>query len=196
MYAEDLENTLILLAQGEAIYYDGRLVIETDAVETTGRLFSQRVGWHYGLMRVYVLRWRTLRQRARGHLGFAYQFLVYIGAFVLLLHPLKILGLMLVVASAANGMDNLLGLHQIPDLRLTNSLYFPIVYLEYLALMLFASMVAVGRSERRAVLAIVPVYPLYALAHVVPATIGYLNWFALRFWGRRLYRDHYQPSSL
>lgn len=194
VYAEDLENTLILLAQGEAIYYDGRLVVETDAVRGLSRLFSQRVGWHYGLMRVYAQRWRTLRRRARGHFGFAYQFLIYIGAFVLLLHPLKILSLALLALSATNGLDNLLGLDQVPDTRLTNALYFPIVYAEYLALMLFASMVAVGRGHRRSVLGIVPLYPLYALAHIVPATVGYLNWFTLRVWGRRVYRDHYQSA--
>ena len=195
VYAEDLENALILLAKGEGIYYDGRLVVETDAVETPSRLFSQRVGWHYGLMRVYALRWRTLGRRARGHLGFAYQFLIYIGVFVLLLHPLKILSLLVLSLSAANGVDNLIGLHLVPDNRVTNALYFPIVYLEYLALMLFASMMAVGRGEWRALIAIVPIYPLYALAHVVPATIGYLNWYTQRLWGRRVYRDYYQPAA-
>jgi hypothetical protein len=42
---------------------------------------------------------------------------------------------------------------------------------------------------------VVPLYPLYAIAHVVPATIGYLNWFTLRLWGRRVYRDYYQPAT-
>jgi cellulose synthase/poly-beta-1,6-N-acetylglucosamine synthase-like glycosyltransferase len=195
VYAEDLENTLILLSQGESIYYDGRLVVETDAVSGSRRLFSQRVGWHYGLIRVYAQRWRTLRRRAREHFGFAYQFLVYIGGFVFLLHPLKLIGLALIGMSAANDVDNLLGLHWIPDGRFTDPMYFPTVYVEYLALILFASMVAVGRSERRMALMVVPLYPLYAIAHVVPATIGYLNWFTLRLWGRRVYRDHYQPAT-
>ena len=168
-------------------------MVETDAVEPMSRLFSQRVGWHYGLMKVYAERWRTLGARARDNFGFAYQFLLYIGVFVLVLHPLKILSLVLLASSAANGMDNILGLQMVPDNRLTNALYFPIVYLEYLGLMLFVSMVVVGRAERRALLTIVPLYPLYSLLHVVPATIGYLNWFILRCGGRRIYRDHYQP---
>jgi cellulose synthase/poly-beta-1,6-N-acetylglucosamine synthase-like glycosyltransferase len=194
VYAEDLENALILLSRGEAIYYDGRLVLETDAINSVRRLFSQRVGWHYGLMRVYAQRWQTLRQRAHGHLGFAYQFLIYIGAFVLLLHPFKILSLVLLAISAANGLDNLMGSRLIADSYLTNALYFPLVYAEYLALMLFAAAVAVGGGHRRAVFCVVPIYPLYALAHLVPATVGYLNWFTLRVWGRRVYRDHYQPA--
>lgn len=192
VYAEDLENALILLAHGEGIYYDGRLVVETDAVMTTRHLFSQRVGWHYGLIRVYAQRWRTLRRRARGHFGFAYQFLIYIGAFVFMLHPLKILSILLLAMSALNGADNLLGLHLVPDTRMTDALYFPIVYFEYLALMLFASIVAVGRGHRRELLYVIPIYPFYAFAHLVPATLGYLNWFTLRLWGRRVYRDHYQ----
>ncbi len=194
VYAEDLENALILLANGEAIYYDERLVVETDAVETTSRLFSQRVGWHYGLIRVYALRWRTLRRRARLNFWFAYQYLIYIGVFVLVLHPLKILSLALLALSAVNGVDNLLGLHAIPDNRLTSPLYFPIIYLEYVGLMLFASMMCVERREWLSLLPIVPLYPLYSLAHVVPATMGYLNWFTLRWWGRRVYRDHYQAA--
>src|SRR5262249_13703709 len=59
VYAEDLENALILLARRESIYYDGRLVVETEAVEGVRRLFSQRVGWHFGLIRVYLSRWRS-----------------------------------------------------------------------------------------------------------------------------------------
>src|SRR5258708_27615488 len=173
VYAEDLENALILLANGEAIYYDERLVVETDAVETTSRLFSQRVGWHYGLIRVYALRWRTLRRRARLNFWFAYQYLIYIGVFVLVLHPLKILSLALLALSAVNGVDNLLGLHAIPDNRLTSPLYFPIIYLEYVGLMLFASMMCVERSEWLSVLPILPLYQI-GKAHVLtPVTRSY-----------------------
>jgi hypothetical protein len=28
---------------------------------------------------------------------------------------------------------------------------------------------------------------------VIPATVGYVNWLAVRLWGRRVYRDHYEP---
>ncbi|MGH9330644.1 MAG: glycosyltransferase, partial [Vicinamibacterales bacterium] len=194
VYAEDLENALILLSRDESIYYDGRMLVETDAVSTVRRLFSQRVGWHFGLLRVYAQRWRALERRARRQPGFAYQFLIYMGVLVLLIHPLKILALALLGLSAANGLDNLFRLDQVPDVWVTSPLYFVAVYLQGLALTLFAWFVAVGRGERRRLLPIVPIYPLYALVHVVPATLGYLNWFALRFWGVRVYRDHYQPA--
>jgi cellulose synthase/poly-beta-1,6-N-acetylglucosamine synthase-like glycosyltransferase len=193
-YAEDLENALILLAREESIYYDGRLLVETDAVMTVRRLFSQRVGWYFGLMRVYATRWRSLWRRSARHPGFAYQYLVYIGGFVVLLHPLKLVGLALLIVSALNGIDNLWAINVIPDLTFTNPFYFQTVYLQYVGLMLLAWATAVGRRERWQILPIVPLYPLYALAHIVPSTVGYINWFTVRLWGRRVYRDHYQPA--
>jgi cellulose synthase/poly-beta-1,6-N-acetylglucosamine synthase-like glycosyltransferase len=193
-YAEDLENALILLAREESIYYDGRLLVETDAVATVSRLFSQRVGWYFGLMRVYTSRWRSLWRRSARHPGFAYQYLVYIGGFVVLLHPLKLVGLGLLAVSALNGIDNLAGTRMIPDVTFTNPFYFQTVYLQYVGLMLLAWATAVGRRERWQVLPIVPLYPIYALAHIVPSTIGYINWLTVRLWGRRVYRDHYQPA--
>jgi len=33
------------------------------------------------------------------------------------------------------------------------------------------------------------------LMHVAPITVGFGNWVALRLWGRRLYRDHYQSHD-
>jgi cellulose synthase/poly-beta-1,6-N-acetylglucosamine synthase-like glycosyltransferase len=193
-YAEDLENALILLARGESIYYDGRLVVETDAVSSVRRLFSQRVGWYFGLMRVYALRWRSLWPRSARHYGFAYQYLIYIGGFVVLMHPLKLIGLAVLALSAVNTLDNLVHLQAVPDIAATNPLYFLTVYLQYVGLMLLSWATAVGRRERWRVLPIVPIYPLYALAHIVPSTIGYINWITVRLWGRRVYRDHYQPA--
>jgi cellulose synthase/poly-beta-1,6-N-acetylglucosamine synthase-like glycosyltransferase len=193
-YAEDLENALILLAREESIYYDGRLLVETDAVMTMRRLFSQRVGWYFGLMRVYATRWRSLWRRSARHPGFAYQYLVYIGGFVVVLHPLKLVGLAVLIVSALNGLDNLWSIHAIPNVTFTNPFYFQTVYLQYVGLMLLAWATAVGRRERWQILPIVPLYPLYALAHIIPSTVGYLNWITVRLWGRRLYRDHYQPA--
>jgi cellulose synthase/poly-beta-1,6-N-acetylglucosamine synthase-like glycosyltransferase len=192
-YAEDLENALILLARGESIYYDGRLLVETDAVPSVRRLFSQRVGWYFGLMRVYTQRWRSLCPRSARHPGFAYQYLVYIGGFVVLMHPLKLIGLGVLTLSALNLLDNLLRAHLVPDIGMTNPIYFQTVYLQYVGLMLLSWATAVGRRERWHILPIVPLYPLYALAHLVPSTVGYLNWISVRIWGRRVYRDHYQP---
>jgi cellulose synthase/poly-beta-1,6-N-acetylglucosamine synthase-like glycosyltransferase len=191
-YAEDLENALILLARDELIYYDGRLVVETDAIPSVRRLFSQRVGWYFGLLRVYSLRWQSLWPRSIRHPGFAYQYLVYIGVFVLLLHPIKLMGLGILLLSAFNGLDNVTHLAGVPDVWFTNPYYFAMVYVQYLALMLISWAASVNRGERWRLLPIVPLYPLYALAHIVPSTVGYINWLTVRLWGRRVYRDHYQ----
>jgi cellulose synthase/poly-beta-1,6-N-acetylglucosamine synthase-like glycosyltransferase len=193
VYAEDLENALILLARKESIYYDGRLVVETDAVADLRRLFSQRVGWHFGLMRVYLSRWRSLWGRAAIHIGFAYQFIVYIGILTLLLHPLKIAGVVLLGASFVGDIAYLVGVGGAVSGPLINPWYFPVVYCQYVVFVSFAAALAVSQGERRHLLAVVPLYPIYAILHVIPATLGYLNWVALRVWGRRVYRDHYEP---
>lgn len=195
VYAEDLENALILLSHGERVYYDGRLIVETDGMPTIGRLFSQRVGWHFGLLRVYVDHWRGVLSCARGGLAVAYQFVIYMGVFVLLFHPLKVLGLPLLAVSAVNGVDNLLGLQLLPDTTVTNPLYFAALYVKYTALVAAIIPLSVGRRERMAVLPVVPIYAFYALGLVVPSAVGYANWFSIRLWGRRVYRDHYQPAS-
>ena len=42
---------------------------------------------------------------------------------------------------------------------------------------------------------IVPLYFFYAAFHIVPASVGYLNWLSLRIRGRRLFADHYQDET-
>jgi len=195
VYAEDLENALILLSKNERVYYDGRLVVETDGMRELRRLFSQRVGWHFGLIKVYVEHWRTIVRNTRPGFVFRYQFLVYMGLFVLMLHPLKLLSLPLVILSALNGLDSLAGQNLVPDTALTNPVYFGALYVKYSLLILFVIPLAVGKKDRLAVLPVVPFYVFYALGQIVPATVGYANWFAVRIWGRRVYRDHYQPAQ-
>jgi cellulose synthase/poly-beta-1,6-N-acetylglucosamine synthase-like glycosyltransferase len=195
VYAEDLENSLILLSLGERIYYDGRVVIDTEGMPTVRRLFSQRVGWHFGLMRVYVEHWRAVARCSRRSFGFGYQFVVYLGLFVLAFHPLKIVALILVALSALNGLDALTGGNLVVDTTLTSPLYFIGVYIKYTGLVLGEIPLAVSKGSRRSMLAIVPIYTLYSLAQIVPATVGYANWLSLRLWGSRVYRDHYEPAS-
>jgi hypothetical protein len=36
---------------------------------------------------------------------------------------------------------------------------------------------------------------MYGLLHLVPVTLGFVNWLSLRFWRRRLYHDHFQDES-
>lgn len=196
VYAEDLRNALILLGRGEAVYYDERLVIETEGKRTWGSWFSQRVGWYYGLLKVYAENFRDLRRGARGRPFFIYQYFVYLGCFALLLQPLRLLSLGLLTASTVNGLDVLLGLNWIPDLPATEPAYFLFAYAKYTALALLASyLVASGWREWLTFLPTVPIYFFYALVHQIPITVGYSNWLSLRLWGRRIYRDHYQDEE-
>lgn len=195
IYAEDLKNSFILLGRGSRIYYDGRLVFETEGKTTVRGWFSQRVGWFYGLLKVYIEHFRDVLRFARKGPLYVYQFLVYTGLFTLLFHPLKLAALALVCLSFLNGLDNLLQLDRIPDSAWTDPLYFPLSYLSYTLLALSYVPLAVSKQDRVRLLPVVPVYYLYALAQIIPVTVGYLNWFGLRFFHRRAFRDHYQTTQ-
>ena len=170
--------------------------METRAKRTWSAWFSQRVGWHYGLLKVYRENFRDVRRSANGRPFFIYQFLVYMGLFTLLLHPFRLLSLGLLVLSTVNGFDLVLGLDWVPDTRATEPAYFLFAYLNYTALTLAATSLAVAQPrEWLRLLPVTPVYFFYVLVHIVPATLGYLNWFSLRLMGRRLYRDHFQDEE-
>jgi hypothetical protein len=195
VYAEDLENAAILLGEGEQIYYDGRLVVSTEGPSSWRRWFSQRIGWFYGLIKVYSERFDDLRRISARTPFASYQYLLYVGVVTLALHPFKVLGVMLLSVSFANGLDNLFGLDWLPDGGLTNPLYFAAAAAKYLVLGSLALLTVVPRRERAYIAPIMPLYLLYAMVHVVPMTVGFGNWFAMRLWGRRLYRDHYQVGD-
>lgn len=195
VYAEDLENTLHLVARDERIYYDERLVVETEGKTDVASWFSQRVGWAFGLAKVYSLNERKVwRASARDPMHF-YQYLIYLGVFGLVFHPLKLLSLIPLLGSALNGVDLLLGTGVVPDGALTHTWYFPLVYAKYTLLILAVIPFAVPPGERRGNLPIVPLIFLYGLAQLVPTTVGFLNWISLRVAGRRIYRDHFADDA-
>src|SRR5205085_3451780 len=76
-----------------------------------------------------------------------------------------------------------------------NPVYFAGAVGSYLTLGAIALFTVVPKSERAYIAPILPVYFLYVLVHIAPITIGFGNWLALRLWGRRLYRDHYQAHE-
>jgi cellulose synthase/poly-beta-1,6-N-acetylglucosamine synthase-like glycosyltransferase len=192
VYAEDFENAVILLSQGERIYYDGRVVVSTEGPGTLRRWFSQRVGWYHGLLKVYTERLRAVWRISRRTPFAWYHFIVYVGGLSLLLHLVKILSAALLVISLVGGFDNLLVTHLLPRNTLTNPAYFIGAVGSYLTLGVIALFTVVPRSERGYIAPIVPLYLLYALTHLVPMTVGFGNFIALELWGRRLYRDHYE----
>lgn len=193
VYAEDLENAVILLRAGERIYYDGRLVVSTEGPGTLSRWFSQRVGWYYGLLKVYVERFGDIWHISKRSPFALYHFIIYMGVLSLGLHFLKIASALVLLISLLSGFDNLFLANLLPNNVLANPAYFISAVGSYLALGVFALFTVVPKAERAYIAPIVPLYLLYALSHIVPMTVGYANWVWVRLSGRRLYHDHYEP---
>src|SRR5438034_2138648 len=192
IYAEDLENAVILLRDGERIYYDGRLLVSTEGPGSLRHWFSQRVGWYYGLFRVYTQRFHELWRIGRRAPFAMYNFIAYMGVIGLGLHVLRVVSATLLLVSVAAIFDDLFVFNLLPSGAAINPVYFAGAVGSYLALGVIALFMVVPRSERAYIAPIVPVYFLYVLMHIAPITVGFGNWVALRLWGRRLYRDHYQ----
>jgi cellulose synthase/poly-beta-1,6-N-acetylglucosamine synthase-like glycosyltransferase len=192
VYAEDFENAVILLNAGERIYYDGRLVVSTEGPGVLQRWFSQRVGWYHGLLKVYVERFGELRRISRRSPFAFYHYLVYIGVLSLGIHVAKMLSAVLLLASFLAGLDSLLLDDLIPLGRYTNPEYFTAAVTSYLALGVIALFTRVPKAERAYVAPIVPLYLCYAILHIVPMTVGFGNFFALKLFRRRIYQDHYE----
>lgn len=195
VYAEDFENSTILLAKREQIYYDDRLIIQTEGKESWRGWFSQRVGWHYGLIKVYLGRFDSIRRIAKRSRGAGYEYLVYLGCFSLLFQPIKLMACVVLAVTFFSAVDDFLYLNWIPDHELTNPIYFLATYANYLILTTLVLLIGIPREERWSLLPVAPLYLFYVLAHIIAATVGYLNWFTLRLWGRRVYRDHFQDEE-
>src|SRR5437763_1758214 len=124
IYAEDLENTVILLHAGERIYYDGRLVVSTHGPHTVRRWYSQRVGWYYGFLRLYTQRTRELLRIGRRAPFAMYNFIGYMGVLGLGLHVLRIASAALLLVSAAAIFDSLFALGLLQTGRAINPVSF------------------------------------------------------------------------
>lgn len=195
VYAEDLENAVILLSEGERIYYDGRLVVSTEGPGLWRRWFSQRVGWYHGLIKVYTERFGEIRRISRRTPFAMYHFIVYMGGLSLGLHLLKMASAVLLLVSLVSGFDYLFIADLFPEGTLMNPAYFAAAVGSYLTLGVIALFTIVPKSERAYIAPVVPLYLFYALAHIAPMSVGFANWVAFKVSGRRLYRDHYEPSE-
>jgi cellulose synthase/poly-beta-1,6-N-acetylglucosamine synthase-like glycosyltransferase len=195
VYAEDFENAVLLLDRGERIYYDGRLVVGTEGPGAFHRWFSQRVGWYHGLLRVYVTRFGAIWRIAKRTPFSLYHYTIYVGGLTIAMHLLKILSAVLLLASFLGGFDDLFLLRGMPAATWTDPVYFMTAVGSYLVLGVVALFAAVPRAERGYAAPIVPLYLFYALVHIVPMSVGYANWIALKVSGRRLYHDHYEQAS-
>jgi cellulose synthase/poly-beta-1,6-N-acetylglucosamine synthase-like glycosyltransferase len=192
VYAEDFENAVILLARGERIYYDGRLVVSTEGPGTLQRWFSQRVGWYHGLIKVYTERFPEVLRVSRRSPFAAYHYLFYVGGLSLAMHLVKIVSAILLLLSFLSGLDALLLDEFVPQGTLLNPQYFTAAITSYLALGVIALFTSVPKAERSYTAPIVPLYLCYALIHIVPMTVGFTNFFALKLFRRRIYQDHYE----
>jgi len=195
VYAEDFENAVILLNLGERIYYDGRLVVSTEGPGSLPRWFSQRVGWYHGLIKVYTERFPEIFRISRRSPFAMYHYLLYVGGLSLAMHLVKILSAVLLLASFLSGLDALLLDRFVPQGSFANPANFVAAASSYLALGLIALFTSVPRSERAYVAPILPLYLCYALTHIVPMTVGFANFLALKLFHRRLYQDHYEQSA-
>jgi len=193
VYAEDLENALILLGHGEQIYYDGRLVVSTEGPGSPRRWFSQRVGWYHGLIKVYTERFRAVLTVSRRSPFAAYHFLIYVGVLSLGFHLLKMASATLLVLSFLGGVDRLFLGSGFSAVSVGNPEYFIAAVGSYLALGVIALFTVVPKAERGYIAPIVPLYLFYAIAHIVPMSLGFANWISVKLWRRRIYHDHYEP---
>jgi cellulose synthase/poly-beta-1,6-N-acetylglucosamine synthase-like glycosyltransferase len=191
VYAEDLENSLLLLAAGERIYYDDRLAFDTDAKRSFKSLFSQRVGWSYGGAKVLLERLPLFMAISRRSPVGAYQYLFYLGFNGYAMLPFKLASIVILTASLLNGLDDLSTLEILPDHPWNDPALFALWYLKTVVVLAIACLAALPRGERLRHVATVPFYPFYSLLQYIPMTIGVTNLLMLRFFGRRLYADHY-----
>ncbi len=194
VYAEDLENSLLLLADGERIYYDDRLAFDTDAKRSWLGLFSQRVGWSFGGAKVFAERMRLFVSISRRSPLGAYQYLFYLGLNGYVMLPMKLVSIAILAASFANGIDDLTGVDLFADRSWNNPMLFGLWYLKTVVMLVIACIAALPRGERMRHLLTIPFYPFYSLLQYLPMSIGVANLLTLRVAGRRLYVDHYDSN--
>jgi hypothetical protein len=118
-----------------------------------------------------------------------------VGGLSLAMHLVKIASAGLLVLSFLAGLDALLLGDLVPQGRITNPEYFTAAVTSYLALGVIALFTIVPKAERAYCAPIVPLYLCYAIVHIVPMTVGFANFFWLRLFNRRLYRDHYESPT-
>jgi cellulose synthase/poly-beta-1,6-N-acetylglucosamine synthase-like glycosyltransferase len=194
VYAEDLENSLLLLADGERIYYDDRLAFDTDAKRSWKSLFSQRVGWSFGGAKVLLERLPLFMSISRRSPLGAYQYMFYLGFNGYAMLPFKLASIVILTTSFLNGVDDLTTLNLVPDRSWNDPVLFSLWYLKTVVVLTMACCAALPRGERLRHLVTVPFYPFYSLLQYLPLTVGVTNLLMLRFLGRRLFADHYDRN--
>ncbi len=158
------------------------------------RWFSQRVGWYHGLLRVVTTRFSEVWQVSRRSPFAFYHFILYVGVLSLGLHLAKMASAALLIISLFAGFDQLLASHS-PGQFADESRLLHLGHRRLPRHRRGGTFTVVPKSERAYAAPIVPLYLFYAIAHILPMTIGFLNWLTLQAWGRRVYRDHHYESD-
>jgi len=169
--------------------------VSTEGPGAFGRWFSQRVGWYYGLLKVYTERFGAIWRVARRTPFSLYHYVLYLGGLTIAAHALKVMSALLLAVSFIGGFDTLFLARWLPNAGWINPVYFMSAVGGYLLLGAVALFTVVPREERAYIAPIVPLYLFYALVHIAPMTVGYANWVAVKLTGKRLYRDHYEPAE-
>lgn len=190
VYGEDYETSLRLHSVCGKAYYDGRLTVLTRQRTTLKELTKQRMGWDLSLLKNHVQLFKKLNKMPRSFLYF-YQYVLYNTVYLILFHPVRILSGLIVCFSFINLLDNVSGLHMMPEHVLNSTYLFAAFYcfsLLYAGLALLAS----ERRRRRRYILLMFVYPFYGLyLAVVPKTLGYLNYLSLVIFRRKIIEDGY-----
>src|SRR6202023_2296947 len=101
----------------------------------------------------------------------------------------------LLLLSFVSGLNALLLDDLVPQGSFINPEYFTAAIMSYLALGVIALFTSVPKAERAYTAPIVPLYLCYAITHIVPMTVGFGNYFALKLFRRRIYQDHYESPA-
>ena len=193
VYGEDYETSLLLHAEQGRTYYDGRLTVVTSQRTTVKELTKQRMGWDLSLLKIHLHQLKSLKNIPKKPLYF-YQYLIYNTLYLIVFHPVRILSVVFVGFSFTNLLDNALTLKLIPDYYFNN----PIICLAFYGFAVIYSylvLLVCERRRRRRYLLLVLLYPLYSMyLALVPRTLGYLNYFSLLLFRRKILEDGYNSA--
>ena len=196
VYAEDFENAVILLSRGERIYYDGRLVVSTEGpgvaaplVLAAGRLVSRPAQGVLGALRQDLA--HQPAHRRSPCITSSSTWAACRSACI----SLKMVSAVLLVVSFAERLRS-----AVPGVSAAAKApcSIPVISSRPSAAISRSASSRCSpscrrpsaRTSRRSCRCISSM----RIAHIVPMTVGFMNWIALQLWGRRVYRDHYEPD--
>ena len=194
VYAEDLENTLILLSEHQSILYVDDLTVQTECKEVVADLFSQRVGWAQGLARALQTRRNEVRAISwHSPLGF-YQYRIYLYTISFLIFPARLVAMIVVAVSLLNGLEQQLRVDMIPDVAWADPGIFAGIYIKYTILAAILTIILSPADRLPRQLTALPLYVFYGIGLIVPTATGFANWACEQLFNRKIFYDHYEGA--